>query len=509
MGEFEQRRATGGNHALLEVDNLTKRYPGVVALDGVSCAFNAGEVHALVGENGAGKSTLIKALSGYLKPSSGCVRMDGAEHRALTPAQALELGIGTIYQDACLVGDLSVSENIFLSRDAQSYGRLQRSKLDAEARALLAGLGIELPVERLVCDLSTSQAQFCAIAKAMARDIRVLILDEPTAALNDAESERLFSIVERCKERGVAVIYITHRLREVFTIADRISVLRDGRLVASLTPAETSEAELVTLIAGRPISSAYPERTCEPAGEVMAVEHLSGAGVRDVSFSLRKGEILGVAGLMGSGRTELARLLFGAAAKSAGSVRLRGEEARIASPTQAVRRGVGYVPADRKRQGVLLERNVRENITLPTVQHLSRFAVVDGKSERRVADEFIDALRIKTPSRDQMLNNLSGGNQQKVALSKWLACSSDVLLLDEPTQGVDVGARHEIYATINALTEQGVSIIMLSSDTEELVGMADRILVMRDGAVEGRFERGGYDAEAIMACATGASSAAA
>ena len=487
----------------LGVRGLTKCYPGVIALDDVTLTFRAGEVHALVGENGAGKSTLIKAVSGYLRPDAGTIEVAGQSFDSLTPLEALRLGIGTIYQDANLLGDLSVAENVLLGDLPRGRLFVRRRKMVARTNEMLVRLGIDLDPHAPVNSLSPSQAQFVAIARAMARDVRVLIMDEPTAALTDAECGHLFDLVRRLREQGACVIYITHRMHEVLSLADRITVMRDGRVVTTASSGELGEDELVQLIAGRPVEKVFPARSAMGEDIVLSVEGLAGRGVRDVSFDLRRGEILGVAGLMGSGRSEMARMLFGADRKASGKVALGGTTANIFTPRDAVALGIGYVPADRKRHGVILDQSVGSNITLSSLRRLSRL-VVDSRRERAVVDDYVDGLKIKASSAAQLVSGLSGGNQQKVALGKWLASEARVLIFDEPTQGVDVGARHEIYRLMNNLTGQGISIIMLSSDLDELMGMSDRILVMHEGEVAGTLdERSQYSQEAILRLASG------
>lgn len=493
----------GAGSVVLGVSGLVKRYPGVIALNDVTLSFRSGEIHALVGENGAGKSTLIKALSGYLRPDSGTIEVAGRDFGSLTSHEALRLGIGTIYQDANLVGDLSVAENVLLGDLPRGRLFVRRREMVERTNEVLVKLGIDIDPLATVNSLSASQAQFVAIARAMARDVRVLIMDEPTAALTDAECGHLFDLVGRLREQGVCVIYITHRMREVLSLADRITVMRDGRVVTTVSAGELGEDELVQLIAGRPVEKVFPTRTMAGDGVVLSVEGLSGHGVHGVSFDLRRGEILGVAGLMGSGRSEMARMLFGADVKTGGRVALDGAPTHITTPRDAVALGIGYVPADRKRHGVILDQSVGSNITLSSLRRLSRL-VVDSRRERAVVDGYVDGLKIKASSTAQPVSGLSGGNQQKVALGKWLASEARVLVFDEPTQGVDVGARHEIYRLMNSLTDQGISIIVLSSDLDELMGMSDRILVMHEGEVAGMLdERSQYSQEAILRLASG------
>lgn len=489
---------------LFETKNLTKAYPGVVALDGASLQFHAGEVHALVGENGAGKSTLIKLMSGYETPDAGTLCVDGEEFASFTPASAIAHGVGTVYQDAMLVPELSVAENVFLGSFPGHCAVLDRKELLLRASALLDSLGASIDPTASVASLGPSQAQFVAVAKAVATNARLIILDEPTAALTDADADRLFDLVGRLKESGKAIVYITHRLSEVFRLADTVTVMRDGRIVAQDDPANITRDELVSLIVGRPIDKIFPSRS-NHAGDVrMAINGLSGPGVRDVSFDVYAGEILGIAGLVGSGIDVLGRLLFGAEAATAGRIDFEGKQVSFASPADAVACGIGYVPADRKGQGALLDLSVGQNISLASLKKLSNRGVVDARREKSLTESFIDGLKIKVSNINQRLSSLSGGNQQKVVLSKWLATDSRLLVLEEPTQGVDVGARYEIYRLMRNLTAEGMSIVVLSSDVEELVGIADRILVMHDGTVAGVLESPeSFSAKTIMGYASG------
>lgn len=493
------------DEAALQVSNIRKAYPGALALDDVSLTFKKGEVHALLGENGAGKSTLIKIISGHTAPDRGSITVNGYSTSSLTPSQAIARGIGTIYQDTTLAPDLTVAENMYLGRYPAKLSVIRKRELRRQARAVLESLGVDLPVDKTIRELSPSQAQFVSVAKAIAQDVSVLIMDEPTAALTEQDTELLFKLVRRLKESGTAVIYITHRLHEVFHIADAITVMRDGRVVASLTPQSTNHDQLISHIAGRQIDRVFPKRKAEPGDEVLSVQNLSGREVSDLSFSLRKGEILGVTGLLGSGSTAMARMLFGAERRTAGSVQLDGRPADITSPKRAAEHGIGYVPSDRKNQGVLLGRSVRENISLSSVKNLSLLTILNAKGEDAIVSRMIDDLKIKTPSKKQLAGRLSGGNQQKVVLSKWLASSSRILIFDEPTQGVDAGSRHEIYRLMNKLTEQGISIIVASSDIEELMGISDRILVLHEGRLLKEFQaEAGYSQEKIMRAASGA-----
>jgi ribose transport system ATP-binding protein len=490
--------------AFLEVSHAVKTYPGVRALDDVSITFNRGEVHALVGENGAGKSTLIKAISGYEKLDSGEIIVAGESHPALSIQQAIELGIGTVYQDLLLATHLSVAENVFMGQLPLRHGLIDRKRLFEDTRSILDELGVDIDVAAPVESLPVSKRQFVSIARALARQATMLIMDEPTATLTEADAEVLFGLVDTLKRRGVSIVYITHRLDEVFRVADRITAMRDGRIVASLTPADITQNELVSIIAGRDISSEFPERTSEPGKTALSISHLSGTGVHDVSIEVREGEVLGIYGLMGSGTEEFGRLLFGATKATAGSVTFKNRPLANKNPNSSVASGVGYIPSDRKNDALLGSRAVGENLTIAALNRFLRHQVIDGARESSEQDALIRRLGIRTPSRDMLVSNLSGGNQQKVVLGRWLANDSQLLILDEPTQGVDVGARYEIYEAIRELAEKNICIVIISSDLQELMGMCDRIVVMHDGACIRSFNAAdGYEQREIIAAASG------
>ena len=494
-----------GDVVALEVTNLRKAYPGVVALDNVSMAFSKGKVHAIVGENGAGKSTLIKVISGCMAPDSGRIEMGDARFDALTPSKAMQMGIGTIYQDVNLVWDLSIAENILLSAMPNSHGLLDKRKMLEQAKGILSSLNIELDPAKSVRDISAPEMQFVAIAKALACGLRVLIFDEPTAALPDADIDRLFSLIERLKGLGIAIVYITHHLNEVFRIADEVTVMRDGRVVSHSDIDLMDGATLIELIAGRKIDQVYPVRKKNGGEVAMEVRGLAGGHVADMSFSLRKGEILGISGLVGSGLSDIGPLLFGAIDRRSGTVSIDGKPASYRTPRAAKKAGISYVPADRKHKGVLTEMDVASNLTLPSLEKFARRGLLDSKKEMREAGRAIAELGVKTPSAAQLVKNLSGGNQQKVALGKWLAANAKILILEEPTQGVDVGARSEIYGLVNALCEGGMSVIMISSDLEELMGMAGRIVVVRDGRIAAECDgKDGYSRSELSLAASGA-----
>ena len=457
---------------LLSVHHITKSYPGVLALDDVSFDVRRGEVHALLGENGAGKSTLIKVLAGAIQPDSGRVEFEGIGYDFLEPRQAKDLGIGIIYQEFNLVPSLTVAENIFLGREMRRGWVVRKREQNARARELLDMLRVPIDPAAPVRELSVAYRQIVEIAKAVSKNVKLLILDEPSAPLTTQEVDALFDLVRRLKADGVTSIYISHRLEELFEISDRVTVMRDGRYIATLDTRSTTRGELIALEVGRELSDAFPKRGGgRDAGKVVLdVSNLScGDKLRGVSFSLHRGEILGISGLVGAGRTELARTIFGADPATSGEIRVDGRQAMIGNPSEAIAHGIGLIPEDRKGQGLLLEMAVGENISFATIRKLSRASVIRRKLEGVTVKSFIDSLRIKTPSSRQRTANLSGGNQQKVVLAKWLAMASRVLIFDEPTRGIDVGAKQEIHRLITDLADAGASILLISSEMPELL----------------------------------------
>ncbi len=490
--------------ALLAVKNITKTYPGVVALNDVSIEVEQGEVHALMGENGAGKSTLIKVVAGAVAPDSGTVQVSDARHKHLTPKLSRSLGIEVIYQELNLVPRLSVAENICLGD--RISGRFYEAKTAArKAKALLDELSMPIDPGALIDELSMGQRQMVEIAKAVSRDLKILIMDEPTSSLSEAESIQLLKMVGTLKARGVTVVYISHRIDEVFQIADRVSVLRDGRYIATRQIEGLTRHELVSLMVGRELVETYPTHESGVGDVALSVTRLSGDGFHDISFDLRRGEVLGVAGLVGAGRTELARAIFGADKKRGGEVRVFGSKADIASPEAAIALGLGLIPEDRKGQGVLLELPIKDNISIAILKRISKLMVVNRQSENREAARFAEALRIKAPNLSQLVKNLSGGNQQKVALAKWLATDSKVLIFDEPTRGIDVGAKQEIYKLIMSLVDEGIAVMVISSDMEEVMGISDRIMVMCEGRLTGFLNKGEFTQSRILELASDAS----
>lgn len=474
---------------ILELKKITKLYPGVKALDDVSISFRRGEVHALVGENGAGKSTLIKTISGAIEPTAGTIVVEGKEFDGFTPALSRENGIAVVYQEFTLVPVLSAAENIFLGEFIRKGWICDRKAMNAKTAELFKMLKIELDPNVKVEDLTTGYQQIVEIAKAVAKNAQILIMDEPSAPLTTNEVEAMFGIVDTLKKQGVTVIYISHRLEEIFRLADRVTVLRDGVYITTKNIRDTTKDDLISLMVGRTLKETYPERDNQEKEVVLEVKNLSGNGVENISFELRKGEILGFGGLVGAGRTELAAMLFGKARITEGEIILKGKKIRPRLPEEAIAAGISLVPEDRKNQGLVLNMTVKENLTAASMKKLSRRGIIRGKLEKVFADQQVKDLNIKTPSINQKVKNLSGGNQQKVVLGKWMGTNPDILIFDEPTRGIDVGAKQEIYKLMVDITKSGKSIIMISSDMEELLGMSDRIVVLSKGRMSGILEK--------------------
>lgn len=481
---------------ILSIKNLTKEYPGVLAIDNISLDFIKGEVHALVGENGAGKSTLIKCLSGAVIPDAGTMIVGDRCYTCITPKCSKEIGIEVVYQELNLVDSLSVAENICLG---EKYGRFVNHKLMSQkAKEIFDKMNVRLDPGKTVYELSTAQQQLVEIAKAVSRNAKIIILDEPTASLTTHEVEILFEIIETLKSHQVTVVYISHRMEEVFRISDRVSVLRDGQYVATKKTSDTNRQELITLMVGRELKEIYPKCNNILEEDMLEVRNLSGAADSNISLHVKKGEIVGFAGLVGAGRTELARLIYGADPKSCGEIYIEGEKAEIHSPKKAIEKGIGLIPEDRKLQGVFLTFGVDWNIAISHLPKISKMGIINEKMVKKQAQEYIDVLGIKTPFIDQLVENLSGGNQQKVALAKTLATNSKIIIFDEPTRGIDVGAKQEIYHLMTKLAVEGKAILMISSDMEELQGMSDRIYVVAEGEIKGELMRDEFSQIAIM-----------
>jgi ribose transport system ATP-binding protein len=488
---------------ILQLQNITKKYPGVIALNNVSIDVAKGEVHALVGENGAGKSTLIKSCTGAVVPDEGKIVIEGKEFSSLTPTLAEENGIAVIYQEFNLVGELSVAENIFLGRAIRKGIVVDKKAMVRESAAIFEQFNIDIDPNKLVSNLTVGYQQLVEIAKAISQQANILIMDEPSAPLTQAEAERLYQMVEKLKASGVTIVYISHRMEEIFRLTDSITVLRDGQKIATVKTSDTNLDALVKLMVGRELKETYPVRKdCISEDVMLDVQNLSGNGVHDISFKINRGEVLGFAGLIGAGRTETAELLFGAARKTGGRVYLNGKENNPKSPREAIDSGIALVPEDRKGKGALLEMDIRTNTSMAILERISRFFMVNKKEEKRIANHYKDAIRIKTPSIEQKIKNLSGGNQQKVIIARWLASEPELVIFDEPTRGIDVGAKSEIYTLVNSLVEDGKAVMMISSEMEEVMGMSDRIIVLCDGKISGVLDRKEFNQETIMGFAS-------
>lgn len=488
----------------LTMHGITKSYPGVQALKGVDFELRSGEIHALVGENGAGKSTLMKILAGAEPRDSGTLQIEGHEIGLLTPTLARHLGVAIIYQEFQLLPALSVAENLFLGQEPRTpRGTIDSRRMHLEATALLERLRCTLDPRQRVGELAVAQQQLVEIAKALRQEAKILVMDEPSAPLTGREVEALFTLIRQLRAEGHSIVYISHRLDEVFALSDRVTVLRDGAVVATYETQTITPERLITDMVGRELAQSYPPRTPVLGAPLLEVRHLSRAGALDnISLTVHAGELVGLAGLVGAGRTELVRCLFGADRFDTGDVLLDGKPLTLRSPRDAIRHGIGLVTEDRKQQGLVLGMAVRENSTLTKLESLARFGVIASNKEQEVVGALIRELHIKTPSPEQRVGNLSGGNQQKVVLAKWLFSQSRVLLIDEPTRGIDVGARYEIYEFLNRLTAQGLGILMISSDLPEVLGMSDRVLVMSGGRIAGELSREDATAEAVMRLAT-------
>ncbi|MDD5659318.1 MAG: sugar ABC transporter ATP-binding protein [Actinomycetota bacterium] len=479
------------NEIILKMENITKTFPGVVALEDVSIELHKGEVLGILGENGAGKSTLIKILAGNYIKDSGSIYVDGRRFEIRNPSEAMSSGIRVIYQELNTLNNLTVAENIFIGEQLVKgpFKIVDWKSMNKKATEILESLNVKLNPNSVIGDLSISEKQVVEIAKAISKDAKILVMDEPTAALSEEDTQSLFKIIRTLKKRGVSIIYISHRLKEIFEITDRVTVLRDGKKVKSLNTKDTDANELVTLMVGRDIKEMYPKREV-PIGEVvMEVKNLSADGFSDISFELRKGEILGIFGLLGSGRTSLVKALFGANKIKSGEITIKGKTVNMKSPRVARDEKIGLVPLDRKVEGLALALGVKENITLANIKDLGKGFLIKKALENRKAEKWVKEMDIKTPTIDQEINSLSGGNQQKVVLAKWLESGSKIIILNEPTRGIDVGAKIEIYKLMQNLCEIGSAVIMISSELPEILSIADRILVMSKGKFTAQFTR--------------------
>lgn len=485
---------------ILSVDHITKRYPGVVAVNDFSLSFEKGEVHGLIGENGSGKSTLIKSISGAVTPESGTFTFEGETYEHMNPKLSRSLGIEVIYQELNLIGGLTVAENVCFGEETGKI--VDYKKLRAKAQNIFSFMNVNVNPDALVMDLPVAQQQLVEIAKAISKDAKMIIMDEPTAPLTVSEVDSLFEIIEKLKKRGTTIIYISHRMEELFIVTDRVTVMRDGLFINTLKTSETNRGELISLMVGRELKEEYPQRSNISTDKVLELRGVTGNGNTDISFSVCKGEIVGMAGLVGAGRTELARVIFGANKLESGEIYIHGKKVTIKSPDQAIGHGIGLIPEDRKRQGCFLASGISWNISISNIRKLSRYGFVNDKLATQQAEKYRDLMRIKTPSLNQLVMNLSGGNQQKVVIAKVLATNSDLIIFDEPTRGIDVGAKQEIYNLMTQLADEGKAILMISSDMEELLGMSDRIVVLSEGRLVGEVPRPEFSQTHILELAS-------
>ncbi len=490
---------------LLEMKNITKTFPGVTALDNVDFHLKKGEVHALLGENGAGKSTLMKVLNGIQERDSGKIFLRGQELRFNNTKEAQNAGLAIIHQELELIPHLNVAENIFLGREEKKGFLIDYNSLYKKTEDVLDMLGVNIDPRAKIVDLNIGNQQMVEIAKAVSQEAEILVMDEPTSSLTNQEIEILFSLIRRLKKQDISIVYISHRLEEVFEICDRVTVLRDGQFVDEVKTEDTDEDHLIKMMVGRTIEERFPEIKFTPGEEILKVENLSVPDkLEEASFELRKGEILGIAGLMGSGRTELAKSLFGVYDDIEGKIIFKGKKIKIDSPADAINYGIYYLSEDRKEEGLVLGLTVENNISLAVLRNMLKMQTfIDREEEKELALNYIDELNIKTPSEKQTVMNLSGGNQQKVVVSKLLSTNPEVVILDEPTRGIDVGAKREIYKLMQDLVNEGVAVILISSELPEVINLSNRVIVMHENKIMGELEADQADQEAVMRLATG------
>lgn len=491
---------------ILQLKNIRKEYPGVVALKDVSLQLKRGEILALIGENGAGKSTLIKTCSGAVVPTSGTIVINDRTFTSMTPQLAAENGIAIIYQEFNNVAELSAAENLFLGRPIRRGIMIDKKAMEREAKKAFEQLRIKINPKTLMKNLTVGYQQMVEIAKAIQQNAKVLIMDEPSAPLTNAEVESMFEVVEHLKKQGISIIYISHRLDEIYRLSDRIVVLRDGEYVKTLITKDSHVEELISLMVGRELTESYPPRKpCIDYNDVvLELKDVTGNGDHNINLKLHRGEILGLGGLVGAGRTELAQMIFGDVRKKSGTILFKGKEIDPKSPREAIDMGIALVPEDRKRHGAMLGLSIKNNINMPVYERNSTASVINTKKERKIGEKYRKELVIKTPGLHQLVKNLSGGNQQKVILGRWLAAESELIIFDEPTRGIDVGAKYEIYKLMNSLVENGKTILLISSEMEELMGMSDRILVLFEGRITGSLEKEEFNQEVIMSYASAA-----
>ena len=483
----------------LEMKGITKRFPGVLALDDVSLTVCPGEVLALVGENGAGKSTLMKILSGVHKKDAGSILIEGSAIEITGPLHARQLGISIIYQELNVLNNMDIAENIFVGREKRKKGFVDKKLQHEEARVLLDRVGLNVDTHTRTGKLSTAQKQMVEVAKALSTNARMIIMDEPTSSLTDKETEMLFGIIQKLRSDGVAIVFISHRMNEIFRIADRIAVMRDGRMIQVVRADEATEESIIAAMVGRDVDNLFAKLPSDVGEAALEVRGLSTKDfLKDISFHVNAGEIVGFAGLVGAGRSEVMRAVFGIDPRESGEILIKGRPVEIRSTVDALRAGMGFVPEDRKEQGLILKMSVQHNTSIAALPSVANGWFLDKKRERELTAEYVDKLKVKTPSQEQRVMNLSGGNQQKVVIAKWMATNPTVLILDEPTRGIDVGAKKEIHLLMSELVRQGVAIIMISSELPEILGMSDRIYVMHDGRIKGEIAREDATQESVM-----------
>ena len=500
----EERNGQMPENTILSVKNIVKTYPGVIAINHFSMEVREGEVHALIGENGAGKSTLIKTLSGAITPDEGTVCVNGKDFTAMTPKLAKEQGIEVIYQEFTLVPGISAAENVFLGEKTKPGLFVDIKEREKRARELFERLNVDIDVSKPVKDLSPAHQQLVEIAKAVSKQVKILIMDEPTAPLTVSEVETLFRIIKDLRSKGCGIVYISHRLEELQHIVDRVTIMRDGQYITSMNFKDTTMDQIIANMVGREIKEQFPRESCKKGEKILEVKGLNaGRMVRDINFALYEGEIVGFAGLMGAGRTETTRAIFGVDPKDSGEIILEGKTLKITNPNDAIRAGIVLAPEDRKKDGLCTKLSIRHNIALPNLDILcNKLGVVSSKKEDQMCDEAVENLKIKTPNVDINAGNLSGGNQQKVVVGKWLARNSKVVIFDEPTRGIDVAAKVEIYNLMNELKKQGIAVMFVSSEMPEVMGIADRIIVMCDGRITGELDARNTTQNEILTLAT-------
>ena len=489
-------------NVILEVKHISKEFPGVKALDDVTLDFRAGEVHAIIGENGAGKSTLIKAIAGAQPPTSGEIVVFGETQQHLTVASAKELGIQVIYQEFANVPTLPAPDNVFLGQHTSKFLVNDKERIQ-KTKEIFKSLNVNIPLDVPVGDMSPAMQQIVEIAKAVSANVKILIMDEPTAPLTNNEIDMLFRIIRQLKAEGVAIIFISHRLEELPIISDRISILRDGRYIKTVDTKDVSREELIAMMAGRALDAQYPPREPNIGEPLLELKNVAGNGDSGLTFTLHKGEILGFAGLVGAGRTEAMQLIYGSKPIESGEMIVGGQAVKFSHPSKAIEAGIAMIPEDRKTQGVFLDQTIRWNSVINVIKRISRFGIVDTKKEQEIAGDYQKRFSIKAPSLDQQVSNLSGGNQQKVALAKAMAADSNIIIFDEPTRGIDVATKYDIYVLMNDLVAQGNAILMVSSEMPELIGMCDRIVVLSERQQVAIVEKQDFSQEYILDLASG------